>query len=57
MFTTVYASLKEEGKKDLWRKLKTIAEDTMQTSWLVGGDLNDISECGGEARWCLNFSK
>lgn len=49
VFTTVHASHEEEGRKDIWRELKTIA-DSMNSSWLVCGDFNDIQNAGERDR-------
>ncbi|PNX73217.1 ribonuclease H [Trifolium pratense] len=40
-FTATYASPNEENRRILWNDLKDIA-DSMQSSWLLAGDFNDI---------------
>lgn len=49
VFSVVYASPREKGKKDLWEALHHIST-TMTTSWLVGGDLNDILDSNDKKR-------
>jgi exonuclease III len=41
-FTTVYASPKDDLKRELWMKLHSISA-SIQGSWLVAGDFNDIA--------------
>ncbi|XP_058726696.1 uncharacterized protein LOC131598077 [Vicia villosa] len=42
LFTAVYASPNEQKRRGLWEKLKIIA-GTINISWLVAGDFNDIA--------------
>ena len=41
--TAVYACPQENGRKELWQELKTIAM-TMQKCWMIMGDFNEIAE-------------
>jgi hypothetical protein len=40
-FSAIYASPNEENRRNLWNDMKHIA-DTMQDTWLLAGDFNDI---------------
>ncbi|PNX90274.1 hypothetical protein L195_g046397, partial [Trifolium pratense] len=41
LFTAIYASPVEENRQDMWAKITNIA-NTVQESWLLAGDFNDI---------------
>ncbi|KAK2451486.1 hypothetical protein P8452_14619 [Trifolium repens] len=60
-FTAVYASPKEELRKDMWLKLSHISQN-MSEGWMMAGDFNDIAsqdeKKGGASvslRRCNNF--
>jgi hypothetical protein len=60
-FTAVYASPKEDLRKEMWLKLKHIGQ-TMLEGWMIAGDFNDIAtqdeKKGGapvSLRKCNNF--
>lgn len=42
-FTTLYASPKLEGKKELWQELMKVTAKSY-SGWLLGGDFNDIKD-------------
>lgn len=48
MFSTVYASPREEGRREMWNELQRIV-DNMDIGWIVCGDFNDILS-GAEKR-------
>ncbi|CAL5213940.1 unnamed protein product [Lathyrus oleraceus] len=59
----VYASLKEEDRRELWQELQIIV-DSVDNGWVVGGDFNDIlgsAEKRGRnilpARKCAKFQE
>ncbi|GAU46050.1 hypothetical protein TSUD_191210 [Trifolium subterraneum] len=60
-FTAVYVGPKEELRKEMWQKLKSISQHNTE-SWMMAGDFNDIAsqdeKKGGAhviARICNNF--